>query len=135
MIPEHRLARLLTHVKDNQVQSCLYHNTANWPSLYFDHHCERDDLPLETFCQLDEHQDEVWFLQFSYDGKKIATASKDKKVIIYDTTSFKPLHVLSDHTEPVAYVSWSPDDARLVTCSQDNKVKIWNTSVSVLCGV
>lgn len=132
MIPEHRLARLLTHVKNDQVLGCTYHNTAKWPSLYFDHHCQRDDLPLETLCQLDEHQDEVWFLQFSHDGTRLATASKDTRVLIYDTTTFKVIHELSDHNQPVAYVAWSPDDSRLVTCSQDNKIKVWNTSVGHL---
>lgn len=131
MIPEHRLANLLTQVKDNQVLNCLYHNSAEWPSLYHDHRCEHDQLPLQTLFELDQHEDEVWYLQFSHDGTRLASAGKDTKVYIYDTENFKVTKILSDHKQPVAYLSWSPDDTRLVTCSQDKTARIWDTLVSV----
>ena len=133
MIPEHRLANLLTQVKDNQVLNCLYHNTAEWPSLYHDHRCEHDQLPLQTLLELDQHTDEVWYLQFSHDGTKLATAGKDTKIYIYDTESFRVTKILSEHREPVAYLSWSRDDSRLVTCSQDKTARIWDTHVSCSC--
>ena len=130
MIPEHRLARILSQWKGTQVLNCPYHNTAEWPSLYMDHICERTDFPLETFCELDGHQSEVWFLQFSHDGTRLATASKDSNVIIYETTGFKPLNVLQDHRDAVAYLAWSPDDSKLVTCSQDKEARLWDMRVS-----
>lgn len=129
MIPEHRLANLFTHVKDNQVESCLYHNSAEWPSLYHDHRCEHDQLPLQTLMDLDQHLDEVWFLQFSHDGTKLASAGKDSKVYIYDTESFRVLRILSEHKDSVSYVAWSPDDSRLITCSQDKSARVWDVNV------
>ncbi|PGH07060.1 hypothetical protein AJ80_08073 [Polytolypa hystricis UAMH7299] len=126
MIPEHRLAALLDHVKQDQINHCLYHNTATPPSLYSDHLCDPSSFPLHNSLELSEHRDEVWYLEFSHDGTKLATTSRDCKVFVYDVSTFKTLHSLEDHKEPVAYATWSPDDSKLITCSQDNKAKLWD---------
>lgn len=130
MIPEHRLAELLTQVKESQVLNCSWHNSAEWPSLYTDHMCERDNFPItDPIHTLDRHRDEVWFLAFSNDGTKLATAGKDGKVIVYETKEFQILHILTEHRDAVAYVAWSPDDNRMVTCSQDKEARLWDTKV------
>jgi len=132
MIPEHRLAVLLDEVKESWIDNCLYHNTAASPSLYVDHMCDRENFPLTTVLELRDHTDEVWHLAFSNDGSRLATASKDHTVIIYDTTSFKPLHTLPDHASGVCYIAWSPDDSKLITCthSPDSCSRIWDTRVT-----
>lgn len=84
MLPEHRLASLLDQVKQTQISKCLYHNTANSPSLYSDHVCDRNQFPLATVKILSNHRDEVWFVQFSNDGTQLATGGKDSTVIIWD---------------------------------------------------
>ncbi|KAL4894818.1 WD40-repeat-containing domain protein [Aspergillus ambiguus] len=126
MIPDNRLAILLDHVKQNQINQCLYHNTATPPSLYSDHLCDRSDFPLRTKIELSHHGDEVWYCQFSHDGTKLATAGKDRLVNIHDTNTFAVLHKLFEHDDGVAHVSWSPDDTKLITCSQDNKARVWS---------
>ncbi|CAG8208336.1 unnamed protein product [Penicillium salamii] len=126
MIPQHRLAILLDHVKSTQINNCLYHNTAESPSLYSDHMCDRNDFPLEVGVDLTDHSDEVWYCEFSHDGSKLVTAGKDQKVLIYDTADFSVIHKLMDHEKGVAFASWSPDDTKLITCSQDNKARVWN---------
>ncbi|KAJ5536052.1 hypothetical protein N7513_009238 [Penicillium frequentans] len=126
MIPQHRLAILLDHVKQSQINNCLYHNTAQPPSLYSDHLCDRNDFPLDVGIDLTQHTDEVWYCGFSHDGTKLVTAGSDKMVLIYDTEDFTVLHRLSDHGSGVAFASWSPDDTKLITCSQDKKARLWN---------
>lgn len=128
MIPEHRLADLFYQVKQTQVLNCVYHNTSEWPSLYMDHVCSREDFPLCNVTQLEHHTNEVWFARFSNDGKRLATASKDKTVRIYDLKTFQVLHTL-EHDKSAAYAAWSPDDTRMITCSQDWKARLWDTSV------
>ncbi|KAF3479462.1 WD domain-containing protein [Arthroderma uncinatum] len=110
MIPDHRLAVLLDQP----------------PSLYSDHLCDKNDFPLRTAFELSHHTNEVWYLEFSHDGTKLATTSRDCTVLIYDSTTFEIIHRLTDHSEPVAYATWSPDDSKLITCSQDFKAKMWN---------
>lgn len=135
MIPEHRLARLLDQWKDYQLQGCLYHNTSDAPSLYVDHSCTREDLPLHVLAELDHHTNEVWFVQFSNDGKLLATAGQDKTIVIYDTANFRRRHVLSEHRKGVVSVAFSPDDKTLVSCSQDNEARLWDTNVSQILGL
>lgn len=129
MIPDHRLAVLLDHVKQNQINQCLYHNTAAAPSLYSDHMCDRENFPLRTTYELSEHLDEVWYLEFSHDGTKLVTTSQDSDILVYDVGTFNVLLKLEEHTGPVAYATWSPDDSKLISCSQDNKARVWDVEV------
>lgn len=71
-------------------------------------------------------------MEFSHDGRKLATCGKDTDVLIYDTSVFQELYRLRDHTEPVAYITWSPDDANLITCSFDRTARIWDADVRLL---
>lgn len=41
-------------------------------------------FPNVTLHVLEDHTDEVWFVSFSHNGKYLASASKDKTVIIWD---------------------------------------------------
>jgi WD40 repeat protein len=140
MIPEHRLAVLFDQVKQSQIASCIYHNSEASPSLYSDHRCDRDNFPLEVVAELHEHSNEVWFVEFSHDGTKLASCGADGKVLIWDLETFKVLHTLSmheghappNHEDGVCSSAWSPDDATIVTCSMDRRARLWSTEVSLL---
>lgn len=129
MIPDHRLAMLLDQVKRNQISQCLYHNPTTSPSLFSDHICDRSQFPLQTVLELSNNEDQVWFLEFSHDGRMLATCGKDTVVVIYNMTTFGVHHLLTEHNDFVAYVAWSPDDTKLITCSHDRKAKVWDTAV------
>jgi WD repeat-containing protein 26 len=134
MIPENRLAILLDQVKAGWINDCMYHNTEESPSLYHDHICDPADFPNRSIHELRDHENEVWHLAFSNDGTRLATASQDKTVVIYDVTNnFRFLLALGDHDAGVCYVSWSPDDSKLITCTreQDNSLRVWDTKVRV----
>lgn len=142
MIPEHRLATLLTAVQESQILECRYHNTTVQPSLYTDHDCSADDFPLHQQLELRNHSDEVWFVEFSHDGTMLATAGKDGLVVVYDTVHWRPLHEFREHertslTGPgagsggpdnrgICYVAFSPDDQHLISCSQANEFVVVN---------
>ncbi|KAH7079739.1 WD repeat-containing protein 26 [Paraphoma chrysanthemicola] len=134
MIPEHRLSVLLDEVKDSWIANCLYHNTAASPSLYLDHNCERDDFPTKTVLELNNHKDEVWFLQYSNDGTMLASTSKDTTIYIYDTKTYKVLYHLTDHQgSGVTHLAWSPDDTKIITCCShpENGARIWDVKSGV----
>jgi WD40 repeat protein len=146
MIPEHRLATLLTSVQEDQILDCRYHNTTAQPSLYTDHDCPADDFPLHTYLELAHHTDEVWHLEFSPDGTMLATAGRDGLVCVYDTARWRLKyefreHERSHHHAPtsssavpssstddrgVCYVSFSPDSTHLISCSKTNDFVIVN---------
>ena len=131
MIPEHRLAVLLDDVKRNWIENCLYHNTSKSPSLYVDHCCERDVFPTKSVMELKNHKDEVWYLKYSNNGNMLASTSRDKTVVIYDSTTYKVIHQLNDHEAGVTHLAWSPDDTKFITCStqQDCSARIWDVRV------
>ena len=131
MLPDHRLAVLLDQVKQTQILNCLYHNPITSPSLFSDHVCDRSQFPLQTHVVLVQ-QHEIWFVQFSHDGRRLATGGEATTVTIYDTIDFQIRHTLAEHTKAVAYAAWSPDDTRIITCSHDLTAKVWDTSVSAI---
>lgn len=141
MIPDHRLAVLLDQIKKSQIAKCLYHNPSTSPSLFTDHICDRTQFPLQTVVELTHNTGEIYFVEFSHNGKRLAAsgaATADGKggmTVIYDTDTFQVRHTLREHTEPVVHVAWSPDDTRLITCSQDRKAKVWDTNVRSPCAL
>lgn len=127
MIPDHRLASLLGQAKNYQEQQCTYHNCSGPLSLYTDHVCPRSELPSITTHILSDHVGEVWFIAFSNDGTKLASASKDLSVIIWDVKTFQKIQVLDGHAEHgVTSLAWSPDDSTLITCGYDCCAKLWD---------
>lgn len=140
MLPEHRLAALLQQVKEHQISTCMYHTNPEPPSLYADHFCAKSRFPSEVVYELDDHSGEVWQVQFSHDGTKMASCGKDNLVIIWAVPSFDVLHKLDavpnsdpNHDAPgVGAVAWSPDDSMLVTCGRDYHAKLWDVEVSAM---
>ena len=133
MIPQHRLADLLTQVHQGQVSKCLYHNPSSSrpPSLFTDHICDQNDFPLRTSMELTQTDGEVWFVCFSHNGKYLAACGESRTVVIYDVPTFDVHHKLLEHDGHVVYVAWSPDDSRLITCCRDGKARIFDMRVSM----
>jgi WD40 repeat protein len=130
MIPNNRLAVLLDQVKYNQISRCHWHNPTTLPSLFQDHLCDRSQFPLQTVKELAQN-DEVYFVAFSHDGRRLATCGKDHSIIIYDTTTFQEKYVLLEHHASVSFLAWSPDDTKLLSCSVDKRVIGWDVVVSI----
>lgn len=122
---------LLEQVKQSQIDTCLYHSEALSPSLYSDHYCDRRNFPTEPALEISDLKDEIWQVQFSHDGSKVAASGDSEKVIIWDSRTWAILHELNGHDSSVGNFAWSPDDSMIVTCSQDKHARIWNTRVRV----
>ncbi|BAS78214.1 Os02g0294600 [Oryza sativa Japonica Group] len=129
MVPERRLENLLEQALTVQREACYFHNSIDGLSLYTDHHCGKDQLPSCTVQVLRAHRDEVWFLQFSNNGKYLASASNDKSAIIWKVDEDGELllkHTLTGHDKPVMMVAWSPDDCQLLTCGMEEVIRCWD---------
>ncbi|KAF1948098.1 WD40 repeat-like protein, partial [Byssothecium circinans] len=65
---------------------------------------------------------------FSHDSARLASASSDSTVKIWDPSSGACLSTLEGHSGWVVSVAFSHDSARLASASSDNTVKIWDPS-------
>ncbi|KAI9770859.1 MAG: hypothetical protein M1839_003022 [Geoglossum umbratile] len=77
---------------------------------------------------LEGHSDRVNSVAFSYDSARLASASRDRTVKIWDASSGECLQTLKGHSDWVHSVALSHDSARLASASDDCTVKICDTS-------
>ena len=74
----------------------------------------------------DAHSDTIYGLEFSADGKLLATAAADKFVKVFDVVSGQFVRSFEGHTHHVMDVSWKADRTSLASAGADNTIKIWN---------
>lgn len=72
------------------------------------------------------HQQPVNHMQFSPDGRFIASASFDKKVKLWDGRTGKFLVNYMGHVGSVYQVCWSGDSRYIASASKDSTVKVWS---------
>ena len=77
------------------------------------------------------HSGEVRSVSFSPDGSRLASASTDGTIRIWDVAKGDTLLVLRDHREAVYAVTFSPDGAFLVSGSADRTARLWHTAASL----
>jgi archaellum biogenesis ATPase FlaH len=65
---------------------------------------------------------------FSHDSARLASASSDRTIKIWDASSGECLKTLKGHSDSVWSVAFSHDSARLASASGDKTVKIWDAS-------
>ena len=63
---------------------------------------------------------------FSPDGRRIASASEDQTVKVWDADSGQETLTLKGHTSSVTGVAFSPDGRRIASASVDETVKVWD---------
>jgi len=75
---------------------------------------------------LQGHDDSVYDVSYSPDGKKIVTASWDGSAKIWDAADGKVLKTLRGHSQSIQTIAFSPHGRRLATGSWDRTAKIWD---------
>ena len=72
------------------------------------------------------HTDNVWSVNFSPDGKYLASGSNDGTVKLWNIETGKEIRTLTGHTDDVYSVSFSPDGKYLAGKSYGKSVKVWD---------
>lgn len=70
------------------------------------------------------HDDVIFSIAFSSDGSKLASASFDQKVKVWDVKTQSELQTFTGHSDFVYAVAFSPDGTKLASASKDRTVAL-----------
>lgn len=72
------------------------------------------------------HAEAVISVNFSPDGKHLASGSGDTTVRFWDVNTQTPSYTCKGHKNWVLCISWSPDSSKLASACKDGKIIIWD---------
>lgn len=90
------------------------------------HNCDQTPPAKTLLVTISNHKDEVWYLAMSPDGTKLASASRDRMINIWEIdtlnstlkmkiiTCIKEAHL--NKTQEISTLQWSPNSQFLLTC-------------------
>ena len=86
----------------------------------------RVPIGLREVRRLLGHTDQVMNLAISHDGRRLLSASRDRTVRVWDTTTGRSLHVLKGHQGPLRGLAISPDGRRALSGGDDPTIRLWD---------
>ncbi len=72
------------------------------------------------------HSAPVNAVAWSPDSTRIASASNDKTVQVWEATTGKNLLIYGGHSDSIWVVAWSPDGRRIASASDDRTAQVWD---------
>ena len=76
------------------------------------------------------HENQVYSVQFSPDGRQVVTASKDRTARLWDAATGQSLGEPMEHEGWVVTAQFSPDGKQVLTASEDGTARLWDVPAS-----
>ena len=80
----------------------------------------------KLLAQIEDHADWIFDIAFSPDGKRLASASRDKTSKVFDVEKKESLVTFPGHAQTVYTVAFTPDGKTVATGGEDNPIRVWN---------
>jgi transcription initiation factor TFIID subunit 5 len=75
------------------------------------------------------HQNSIYTLAVSNDGRFLASSGEDKEIIVWELASSAAVSKLQGHTDTVWDLVFSAEGNILASCSSDNTIRLWNAKM------
>ncbi|KAK2039081.1 WD domain-containing protein [Colletotrichum somersetense] len=86
----------------------------------------RGNLHFATKKSFQRHVDKILCVAASPDGKYVVTGGEDRRLIIYDAETLKPIRVFTHHRDAITGLAFRRGTNQLYSCSKDRTVKVWS---------
>lgn len=87
---------------------------------------DRERVPKGLVAIAKGHRGWVMTVNFSPDGKTLASGGQDNSIILWDVASGKQRRSLQGHGDYVRHLAFSGDGKLLATASADRTIKLWD---------
>ncbi|MDJ0661112.1 MAG: AAA family ATPase [Crocosphaera sp.] len=87
---------------------------------------ENDEINVESPQLIGKHDQAVFSVAFSSDGKQIVSGSEDNTVAVWDVEKQQKLHTLKGHIDRIRSVAFINSDQTIASAGEDQKMILWN---------
>ena len=94
-----------------------------------------NELCSDNYSTLHGHSRDVFRVAYSPDGKWLASCSRDRTVVVWDTSNGTPLTTLRKFADDINSVVFSPDGTLLATAEENMQARVWDwrTASAIAC--
>ncbi|XP_044491608.1 transcriptional corepressor LEUNIG_HOMOLOG-like isoform X3 [Mangifera indica] len=121
---------LLSHDGDGRD---LYGALKQSPSEYQKESSSKSFTFFEVGCQRTRNNSKVTCCHFSSDGKSLASAGHDKKVLLWNMGTMQTESTPEEHKLVITDVRFRPNSSQLATSSVDKSVRLWDAANPNFC--
>lgn len=72
------------------------------------------------------HVDSILTVAASQDGKFVVTGGRDRRIVVWDAQTLKPMRVFSQHRDSVTGLAFRRGTNQMYSSSKDRTIKIWS---------